>query len=116
MRPGGCTSRMIEKAVSDLPLPDSPTSPRVSPGRTAKLTSLTAGTNRPLTVKPVVRCSTASSAAVSDIDLGVLPEHGAERVGDLADRRAGLDRTDDGRHEVVGTPGDRLHELEHFLA
>ena len=30
--PGGCSSRMIEKAVTDFPLPDSPTTPSVSPG------------------------------------------------------------------------------------
>ena len=33
MRPGGWTSRMIDSAVTDLPLPDSPTSPSVSPAR-----------------------------------------------------------------------------------
>ncbi len=32
IRPGGCTSRMIDSAVTDLPLPDSPTRPSVSPG------------------------------------------------------------------------------------
>ena len=31
MRPGGCTKRMIDSAVTDLPLPDSPTNPNVSP-------------------------------------------------------------------------------------
>src|SRR2546422_892917 len=31
MRPGGCTRRMIDNAVTDLPLPDSPTRPSVSP-------------------------------------------------------------------------------------
>ena len=44
MRPGGCTSRMIDSAVTDLPLPDSPTRPSVSPARISKLTSSTAGT------------------------------------------------------------------------
>jgi hypothetical protein len=32
MRPGGCSSRRIDSAVTDLPLPDSPTRPSVSPG------------------------------------------------------------------------------------
>ena len=32
IRPGGCTSRRIDSAVTDLPLPDSPTMPSVSPG------------------------------------------------------------------------------------
>ena len=43
IRPGGCTSRMIDSAVTDLPLPDSPTRPSVSPARISKLTSSTAG-------------------------------------------------------------------------
>ena len=43
MRPGGCTSRMIDSAVTDFPLPDSPTRPSVSPSPTSKLTSSTAG-------------------------------------------------------------------------
>ena len=42
--PGSCTSRMIENAVTDLPLPDSPTSPSVSPLRISNDTSLTATT------------------------------------------------------------------------
>ena len=46
MRPGGCTSRMIDSAVTDLPLPDSPTRPSVSPARISKLTSSTAGDRR----------------------------------------------------------------------
>ena len=33
MRPGGRTRRRIESAVTDLPQPDSPTSPTVSPAR-----------------------------------------------------------------------------------
>jgi len=31
IRPGGCSRRRIENAVTDLPLPDSPTRPSVSP-------------------------------------------------------------------------------------
>src|SRR5262249_13547913 len=38
----GASRRMTEKAVTDLPQPDSPTRARVSPGSTAKLTSRTA--------------------------------------------------------------------------
>ena len=63
MRPGGCTSRMIDSAVTDLPLPDSPTRPSVSPGRISKLTSSTAGAGPSGVSKTVVRCSTASSAS-----------------------------------------------------
>ena len=50
-RPGGCTSRMIDSAVTDLPLPDSPTRHSVSPAYTSKLTSITAGTKRPWTAR-----------------------------------------------------------------
>src|SRR6476659_5794003 len=82
---------MIENAVSDFPLPDSPTSPRVSPADTAKLMSITAGRKRPSTSNPVVRCSTASSGP-SDIDLRMLPEHRTPRIRDFADRRVGADR------------------------
>src|SRR4051794_1121172 len=111
MRPGGSTSRMIENAVSDLPLPDSPTRPSVSPGAIEKLTSRTAGVNRPFTSKPVVRCSTARSGA-SDIDVGVLPEHRAHRVRDLADRGMRLDRLNDRRDEVVGAACGGAHRVE----
>jgi len=38
---------MIDRAVTDLPLPDSPTSPSVSPAASSKLTSLTAATGPP---------------------------------------------------------------------
>src|SRR6187399_181284 len=61
MRPGLSISRMIDNAVSDLPLPDSPTRHSVSPAATPKLTSITAGTNRPPTSKPVVRWLTERS-------------------------------------------------------
>ena len=112
MRPGGSTSRMIEKAVSDLPLPDSPTSPSVSPARIEKLTSITAGTKRPSTSKPVVRCSTSRSAAAQTSISVCSPNTARMRVRDLADRRAGFHRQDDGRHEVVGAAGGRADAVE----
>src|SRR6476660_5991303 len=92
---------MIENAVKDLPLPDSPTSPSVSPGAIEKLTSMTAGVKRPFTSKPVVRCSTPRSGA-SDIDLGVLPEHRPQRVGHLADGGVRFHCLDDDGHQIVG--------------
>src|SRR4051794_30787286 len=101
IRPGGSTRRMMEVAVSDLPLPDSPTRPSVSPGFRTKLTSITAGTKRASTSNPVVRCSTASSGAVSDIDLRVLAEYRAQRVRDLTQRGPRLHRVDDDRHQVL---------------
>ena len=51
MRPGGCTSRRIESAVTDLPLPDSPTRPSVSPRATSKLTSIDGRHERPADVE-----------------------------------------------------------------
>ena len=42
IRPGGSTSRRIEKPVTDLPEPDSPTRPRISPLASVKLTPSTA--------------------------------------------------------------------------
>src|SRR5215467_2510337 len=42
MRPGSGISRRIDSAVTDLPLPDSPTMPRLSPGWRSKLTPSTA--------------------------------------------------------------------------
>src|SRR3954452_18509290 len=104
IRPGRSTSRMIENAVSDLPLPDSPTRPSVSPGAIEKLTSMTAGVNRPFTSKPVVRCSTPRSGA-SDIDLGVLPEHRSQRVRNLADGGVRFHRLDHDRDQVVRAAG-----------
>ena len=40
----GATSRSTQCATVDLPLPDSPTSPRISPGPSEKLTPSTACT------------------------------------------------------------------------
>src|SRR5579859_500887 len=42
--PGSGTRRRIDRAVIDLPLPDSPTMPRVSPGYRSKVTPSTART------------------------------------------------------------------------
>ena len=48
MRPGGLgTSRMIDSDVTDLPQPDSPTMPSVSPGASEKLTPSTAANTLP---------------------------------------------------------------------
>ena len=111
MRPGGCTSRMIESAVTDLPLPDSPTSASVSPSRTLKLTSSTAMTVRLPLEKPVVRFSTSKRAQPRHLSClllslrypqrsgpratltrrrRVLAEHAAHGVGDLAEGRVRL--------------------------
>ena len=54
MRPGGVgMSRMIERFVTDLPEPDSPTMPSVSPRLTSNDTPSTAFTTRPSSAKYV---------------------------------------------------------------
>ena len=55
---GSCTRA---RPVVDLPQPDSPTSPRVSPRATSKLTSDTACNRPPLVVNSTTRCSTRST-------------------------------------------------------
>jgi hypothetical protein len=47
IRPGGRTRRRRESAVTDLPHPDSPTSPTVSPDPISKLTPSTARATPP---------------------------------------------------------------------
>ena len=64
--------------------------------------------------KPVVRCSTDSSG--SDIDFFVLAEDVAQRVGDLADRRARLDRLHDRRDQVGSRRGRRSRRRRAPLA
>ena len=55
--PGAAAAATTENAVTDLPLPDSPTSPSVSPLRISNDTSSTATTGRPGTSNTVVRLS-----------------------------------------------------------
>src|SRR5258706_5628915 len=96
---------------------------------------MTAGTNVPRMSKPVVRCSTESSRGSrfafrdsfkeelpdwaegrepltasresrrSDIYLPMLAEDAPQRVGDFAERRARLDRGNDGRDEISAVAG-----------
>ena len=72
---------MIDSAVTDLPLPDSPTRPSVSPGWISKLTSLTAGAGAGRAVSnTVVRLLDADSSGCvrhhrSSADFLILAEH-----------------------------------------
>ena len=104
IRPGGCTSRMIDSAVTDLPLPDSPTRPSVSPARDVEAdVDRPPATSRRRMSKPVVRCSTESSGSSvrasvprpahrqTSISL-CSPKTVAQRVGDLADASRALRR------------------------
>src|SRR5436190_8906992 len=104
---------MIESAVTDLPQPDSPTSPRVSPFRISTLTSSTAGAGPEARSKTVVRCSTVSSAVIDALHargpavralpragLGELAEDSAQGVGNLTHRRLGFDGRDHRRDQI----------------
>src|SRR6516162_868901 len=100
IRPGGCTRRRIESAVTDFPLPDSPTSASVSAAPTPKLTRLTAATG-PRPVSNTVVSSSTESRACSGIDLAMFAEDAPHRVRDLADGGLRFDGREDRRHEVV---------------
>src|SRR2546421_2555534 len=69
MRPGSATRRRMDIDVTDLPLPDSPTMPIVSPRFTSKLTPSTALTTAPEVKKCVFRSWTCRSGVAS------LPPH-----------------------------------------
>ena len=62
-RPGCGISRMIARAVSDLPEPDSPTRPTRSPAPIARETSRTTSPVPSLAGKATVRCSTVMTSA-----------------------------------------------------
>src|SRR5471030_2981253 len=88
--------RRIDSALTLLPLPDSPTMPRHSRGCTAKLTSSTT-VSQPVSPRNwTVRLSTASSGAISGLDLEARIEHVAQAIAEQvhaergqADRGAG---------------------------
>ncbi len=70
MRPGGSISPMIEKPVTDLPDPDSPTSPSTSPRARSNDTSATAGSTPSRVANSVRRLRTWSSGARHLASLG----------------------------------------------
>ena len=57
----------MDRAVTVLPQPDSPTSPRVSPGARSKLTPATALTRPRATSKWTVKSRTDSNGAASGL-------------------------------------------------
>ncbi|KAB2868757.1 MAG: CapA family protein [Bauldia sp.] len=92
MRPAGCARRRIRaRLVTDLPDPDSPTSPSVRPGRRSKATSETARTVRRRDAK-----STASPRTDSTASAGIVAA-GAGRDAETAWRPA-----------ILPAPGGRL--------
>ena len=66
MRPGGSSRPMIAAPVSDLPAPDSPTTPRISPGAMSKemSSSATSVPRRPGNSTREVRELQASGAGI----------------------------------------------------
>ncbi len=67
-RPGDGTSRRIENAVTDLPEPDSPTRPSVSPRRSSNETSSTATNGvAPVSNTVVSPCTDSSASAVMSL-------------------------------------------------
>src|SRR6186997_1681956 len=83
-RPGGSTRPRMEKPVTVLPQPDSPTRPSTSPGLTAKLTPSTAFTT-PARVKKWVRRSWTSRA----LALKARIQHVAQPVAHQVDAHDG---------------------------
>ena len=103
-RPGARSSRTIDSAVTDLPLPDSPTSPSVSPAAMSKLTPSTAVARAAVQIedrRQVARRNQDGHQTSALRGFLVHAKHLPHRVGDLADCGAGFDRGDDGGHEVA---------------
>src|SRR5512134_1653063 len=95
MRPGASTSPRIEKPVTVLPQPDSPTRPSTSPGRTSKLTSSTARATPARVKKWVFRSCTsrvlALKARVQDVAQAVADEVDAHDRGEQREARVEAD-------------------------
>ena len=81
----------MEKAVTDLPEPDSPTNPMISPRPTVKLTPATALATPALVKKWVSRFSTArvGGSAMATLPLQPGVQHVAQLVADEVDGNDG---------------------------
>ena len=110
---GGRTSRTIERSVTLLPEPDSPTRPSTSPAPTSRSTPSTAiqraaraceVTRRPRHARAAARprSSSARAAAVGE----AVAEQAEAEAGD-DDRDAGKDRDPPGRRHEVLAVGDQ---------
>ena len=101
MRPGGSSRPMIAAPVSDLPAPDSPTTPSTSPGAIANEMSSTA-TSVPRRVGKLdaqVRCTSSSGSGIAIGSPQLRVQRIAQPVAEQVDRqhhdhqrRAGKDR------------------------
>src|SRR5688572_32131159 len=104
IRPGGSTSPRIEKPVTVLPQPDSPTSPSTSPGRTAKLTPSTALTTPARVKKWVFKSSTTRVLSLKT------------RIQDVAQAVADqVDAHDGGEQRDAGIEADPVLARQHVL-
>src|SRR6185369_451859 len=125
MRPARGKSPTIERHVVVLPLPDSPTSPRVSPSRRVKLTPSTALTTRappkvkkcvwrPATCKTASRLATALGEALQIPQLGIEPnaQPVAEQLGREHDQQDARPRKDREPPLAGHQGGARLREHE----
>src|SRR5438105_2723149 len=102
--PGSGTRRRIDSAVTDFPLPDSPTMPRVSPWLTWKLIPSTAFTLPEDVKKCVLRSSTWSSGARG------LPPH--TRVDGITEPVA--ERVQGDQRQGQRDGGDQRHVRRHL--
>src|SRR5438067_9963848 len=113
--PGRC-SRMMLRAVTDLPHPDSPTMPSVSPGRSSKLMPSTALTMPSFVVKTVRRSWTSRRGCVkSELRLETRVECVPNGVAEDIrcehrdkDRDAGPDHQPEGVEEVALRVGQHV--------
>src|SRR5690349_4382194 len=110
MRPGGSISPRIEKPVTVLPEPDSPTRPRISPGATSKSTPSTALAT-PSLVKKWVRRSQTLSVFIAGRS-SQIPR--VQHVAQVIAREVDADDGDGQRHarEEADPVAARQQELE----
>ena len=112
---------MIDSAVTDLPLPDSPTSPasprrgsrsshrRPPPPGLAPCRTRSSGARRSAACHQPCHISPSRSQRSRLLELAEDVPH---RVGDLADRRVGVDGGDDGGDEIAAVPRRQRHRGE----
>src|SRR5271170_7795858 len=89
MPPGGSSRPMIAAPVSDLPAPDSPTTPRTSPSAMSKLRPSTAVTTPRRVAKAMLRSSTCSSFRAAPRSL--TPSGSMAARGGALDAEPGID-------------------------
>ena len=89
---------MSDSAVTDLPLPDSPTSPSVSPGRDLEADIVDRRDRAAGLVEHRRQMRNRQQRHRPFVELA---EHGSQRVGDLTDGGTGFHGRDDRRHQIA---------------